>query len=231
MKSLYLILLLTSFAVPFAYSFEKKMHFIKHWKSVFSAITLVALFYLVWDVFFTYTGVWGFNPDYFIGLTIFQLPLEECLFFFLIPYSSLFIHYALLHFFPAVHLSDKIVKWLSVVLIGFVLIIIVLYSDRMYTLINGLVLITALLLGLKDKFNILSRFFLSYLVILIPFTIVNGVLTGSFIPEPIVWYNNEENLGLRFFTIPVEDFGYTFSLMFLNLLLIERFKVIFNTNK
>lgn len=231
MKSLYLILLLASFAVPFAYSFEKKMHFIKHWKAVFLSISLVALFYLVWDVFFTYNGVWGFNPDYFIGLTIFQLPIEEWLFFFLIPYSSLFIHYALLHFFPAVHLSDKLVKWLSVVLIGFVLVIIVLFFDRMYTLINGLVLIAALLLGLKDKFNILSRFFLSYLVILIPFTIVNGVLTGNFIPEPIVWYNNEENLGLRFSTIPVEDFGYTFSLMFLNLLLIERFKVIFNTNK
>ena len=231
MKSLYLILLLASFAVPFAYSFEKKMHFIKHWKSVFSAITLVALFYLVWDVIFTYTGVWGFNPDYFIGFTIFQLPLEECLFFFLIPYSSLFIHYALLHFFPAVQLSDKLVKWLATVLIGFIMVIIILFFDRMYTLINGLVLIAALLLGLKDKFNILNRFFLSYLVILIPFTIVNGVLTGSFIPEPIVWYNNQENLGIRFFTIPLEDFGYTFSLMFLNLLLIERFKVIFNTNK
>jgi len=230
-KSLYFILLLTSFAVPFAYSFEKKMHFIKHWKAVFSAITLVALFYLVWDVFFTYTGVWGFNSDYFIGLTIFQLPLEEWLFFFLIPYASLFIHYALMHFFPVVQLSDKLVKWMTFILIGFLSILVILFYDRMYTLINGLVLIAALILGLKDKFNILNRFFLSYLVILIPFTIVNGVLTGSFIPEPIVWYNNQENLGIRFFTIPVEDFGYTFSLMFLNLLLIERFKVIFNTNK
>jgi lycopene cyclase domain-containing protein len=54
---------------------------------------------------------------------------------------------------------------------------------------------------------------MSYLVILIPFIIINGVLTGSIIGEPIVWYNNAENLGIRFFTIPVEDFLYYF-LMF-----------------
>lgn len=230
-KSLYLILLLASFAVPFVYSFEKKMNFIKHWKAVFLSIALVASFYIVWDVIFTYAGVWGFNPDYFIGLTIFKLPIEEWMFFILIPYASLFIHYALQYFFPAVQLSDKLVKWLTITLIGILFLLVLLFFDRLYTLINSLVLIGALILGLKDKFNILNRFFLSYLVILIPFTIVNGILTGSFIPEPIVWYNNQENLGIRFFTIPLEDFGYTFSLMFLNLLLIERFKIIFNTNK
>jgi lycopene cyclase domain-containing protein len=59
-------------------------------------------------------------------------------------------------------------------------------------------------------------------VILIPFLIVNGILTGSFIDGEVVWYNNNENLGIRFFTIPIEDFGYGFSMILFNLLLIGR---------
>ena len=76
-----------------------------------------------------------------------------------------------------------------------------------------------------DKNNTLHRFYISYLVILIPFVIVNGILTGSFINEPVVWYNNSENFGVRVFTIPVEDFGYAFSMLFFSVILIERFKL------
>jgi lycopene cyclase domain-containing protein len=54
--------------------------------------------------------------------------------------------------------------------------------------------------------------------------IVNGILTGSFIENEVVWYNNNENLGLRFFTIPVEDFAYAFSMLLFNLLIIEKLK-------
>lgn len=59
---------------------------------------------------------------------------------------------------------------------------------------------------------------------LIPFFIVNGILTGTGIQDEIVWYNNSENLGIRIGTIPIEDIGYAFSLLLLNLLLFERFK-------
>jgi len=77
---------------------------------------------------------------------------------------------------------------------------------------------------LLNKNNTLHRFYISYLVILIPFAIVNGILTGSFIDDPVVWYNNAENLGIRFFTIPVEDFGYAFSMLYFSVFLIELLK-------
>jgi lycopene cyclase domain-containing protein len=63
---------------------------------------------------------------------------------------------------------------------------------------------------------------------LIPFFIVNGILTGSFIHQEVVWYNNAENLGIRLFTVPVEDAFYAFSMLFANLILIEKFKKVFN---
>jgi lycopene cyclase domain-containing protein len=59
---------------------------------------------------------------------------------------------------------------------------------------------------------------------LIPFFIVNGILTGTGINEEVVWYNDEENLGIRLLTIPVEDIFYAFSLILLNLLLFKKFK-------
>jgi lycopene cyclase domain-containing protein len=62
------------------------------------------------------------------------------------------------------------------------------------------------------------------LIILVPFFIVNGILTGSFIAEPVVWYNNLENLGIRLFTIPIEDIGYAFNMLFLVVFLNEKFK-------
>ena len=60
-------------------------------------------------------------------------------------------------------------------------------------------------------------------VMLIPFFIVNGILTGSMIENEVVWYNNSENLNIRLFTIPVEDTFYAFSLILTNLALTNYF--------
>jgi lycopene cyclase domain-containing protein len=53
----------------------------------------------------------------------------------------------------------------------------------------------------------------TYVVILIPFFLVNGVLTGSWIPEQVVWYNDEQSLGIRMGTIPVEDTIYNLGML------------------
>lgn len=221
---LYLLLNLGSISIPFAYSFDKKMRFIKHWKAVLLALTIVATVFLIWDAIFTANGVWGFNPDYHLPFLLLGMPIEEWLFFFCIPYSSVFIHYSLAYFKPNLLIPKKITRYIS---IGFILIllpVIFINSDKIYTLVNYCFVIFVLLMGLLFGLKHLQRFYIAFLIILVPFLIVNGVLTGTGIEEPVVWYNNAENLGIRLLTIPIEDIGYAFTMLFGNVLLIEKFK-------
>ena len=67
----------------------------------------------------------------------------------------------------------------------------------------------------------MGRFYFAYGVILIPFFIVNGILTGSFISSEVVWYNDAHNLGLRIGTIPVEDIFYGMLLILMNIAIFE----------
>ena len=220
--SLYLILNIASFLVPFLYSFEKRMRYIKRWKAVFSAIVIVAIFFIVWDIIFTKMGIWSFNPRYHSGIEFFDLPIEEWLFFICIPYASLFIHFAFHYFYPKVSLTDKTVKTIYWIKIFVLLPTIFIHYDKLYTVINYSVLLLLLTYTVFKVPHILNTFFITFLIILIPFTLMNGILTGSFIDESVVSYDNAENLGIRLGTIPIEDVGYAFSMLLMSLVLIKK---------
>ena len=221
---LYLLLNIGSVSIPFLYSFEKKMRFIKHWKQVFTSLTIVATVFIIWDVIFTTNGVWGFNPDYHLNILFFGMPMEEWMFFFCIPYASIFIHYALAYFKPTLLLSKKMTRFITFLFMLILLPLVFLNIEKDYTFVNSIFLLFILLMGAIYGIKHLQRFYISFLVILVPFFIVNGVLTGTGLEEPVVWYNNTKNLGIRLATIPVEDIGYAFTLIFSNILLIEKFK-------
>jgi lycopene cyclase domain-containing protein len=198
------------------------MKYIKRWKAVFSAITITAILFIVWDIIFTKIGVWSFNPRYHSGIEFFDLPIEEWLFFICIPYASLFIHFAFHYFFPKVSLSDKAVRVIYLILMVVLLPTIALHYDKWYTAVNYSFLVLVLTFTILKAPNILNIFFITFLIILVPFSIVNGILTGSFIDEPVVSYNNAENLGIRLGTIPIEDIGYAFSMLLMSLVLIKK---------
>lgn len=220
--SLYLWLDLLSISVPLLCSFHPKIKLHKHFHWIFLAIGLSMIPYIIWDIYFTYSGYWGFNIEYLSGLHLFKLPIEEWLFFVCIPFACMFTHFSLRVINPNMELSEKVTKYIVFTLLLSFAIVGVFNFDKAYTLVDMLFVLIVLAVVYKYKFKLLQSYFLTFLIMLIPFLIVNGVLTGSFIEGEVVWYSDNENLGLRIFTIPVEDSVYAFSMILLNLFLFEQ---------
>ncbi|MCA0427185.1 MAG: lycopene cyclase domain-containing protein [Bacteroidetes bacterium] len=213
--SLYAWLMVLSFAGPFALSFDKKVAFYKTWKLLFPGILLNALIFLSWDIWFTWKGVWGFSTLYTFPQRWFLLPIEEWSFFLVIPYASVFI-YACLEAYFDLSFFKKAGNVISILALLALALVIAVWWDRTYTLVNSavaLVLLAHQFFIKKSKW--MHAFWLAYLVHLIPFLLVNGVLTGFVTPEPVVWYNTSEIIGFRLGTIPVEDTIYAFSCLYI----------------
>ena len=212
MGQLYLWINLLAIFFPLLLSFNKLGHFYKRWTILFKSIAIMWIFVVTWDIWFAYIVVWGFNSRYLIGLNIFHLPLEEWLFFLCIPYSFMFL-YDQLVILKTPNYFKNIENSLDYVFIFIASLFLVFGFPNIYTTFVSIlvILFTSLIKILKPKNK--GIFYISYSLILFPFVLVNGVLTGSLIDKPIVWYNNSENLGVRFITIPIEDFLYYF-LMF-----------------
>src|SRR6476620_1300415 len=109
---LYLTINMASLLVPFLFSFYPKHPFYKHWKNYFAANLIVAAFFIAWDIWFTKMGVWGFNPHYLTGIYFFNLPIEEVLFFIIIPYCSVFVYFSIQYLIPK-NPFQKSQRWIT----------------------------------------------------------------------------------------------------------------------
>lgn len=212
--SLYLWINLMVFAGPFLLSFDKKVHFYKHWITALPAIVIVGVLFIAWDVYFTTNGIWGFNSHYLSGITVFNLPIEECLFFFTVPYACVFIYECVKAYLPKFQpVQFAYVFALLFSLTGIVLAIV--FRDNWYTFsaVLGASLMNMIVyFGWTPKWY--AHFVVSFLITVLPFLAVNGILTGMATAEPIVWYSEKHIMGARIFTIPLEDIYYTFFMLF-----------------
>lgn len=219
----YLLIDIGALIVPLIFSFHSKIKFNKQWNAFWKGNLIITVLFLIWDICFTKAGVWGFNERYTLGVNFFNLPLEEVLFFFCIPYSSVFTYHCFQLFFPKLKTySFGLIS--AILIIGLTVFGFVNFS-KLYTSVTFLALALILIdivFFRNEKW--LSTFYFMYLVILLPFFIVNGVLTGTGLDEPVVWYNNSENLGIRLLTIPLEDMFYGMLLLLMNVLAFESFK-------
>lgn len=224
MQYTYLLINLCSVAVPLAFSFEGKLQFHRKWKALFPALFITATFFIVWDSIFTTQGVWGFNPQYLTGIKLYNLPIEEVLFFFCIPYCCVF-SYEVLNLFIKRDVLGRYAYHAATIFTYILVALAITYSDRAYTFYTS---VFTLIFLLVHRFVIKklywSRLVFAYLIILVPFFIVNGILTGTGLEEPVVWYNDAETLGIRMLTIPIEDSIYGFLLVGMNITLYEKFK-------
>ena len=201
----YLILDLSVLLIPLLFSFEKNIRFYSKWKFVFPAIAITALYFLVWDYFFVRKGIWSFNPDYIIGIYILNIPLEELLFFICIPYACLFIYVVLRDWL----MKDQIILSFNRFVVALIILLLIsgaIHWEKTYTSVTFLS--TAFLLTLlifRWRAEWLFLFFAMYVIHLVPFSVINGILTAL----PVVSYNDEYIMGIKLGTIPVEDLIYS----------------------
>lgn len=216
----YLLILGFSIAGPLALSFDHKVGFYKKWKSLCAAMILPAAFFITWDIIFTKKNVWSFNPDYILGYKISVLPFEEILFFFVVPYCCMFIYECIKSYFPS--LQNERVSKIIFGSIGFLLLVASFFwHDRAYTFWTFI--FTAVLIICVCSFKVIATinitvFLISYLIILLPFLAVNGVLTSL----PVIIYNNTQNSGIRLLSIPFEDVFYGMLLFLMDALIFEK---------
>ena len=225
---LYVFINLGAISIPFIAGFDKRLKFDKQWKFLFPAMLLTMVVFIPWDMLKTYLAVWGFNPRYLLGFYIGNLPVEEWMFFIAIPYACLFTYHSLNYLVKKDYLA-KYADRITLILAILLLVIGLLNTGRLYTTVTfistgGFLLFQRFIV----KGEYMGRFYVMYVVTLIPFFIVNGLLTGSFIPEEVVFYDDTQNLGIRLGTIPVEDMVYGLLMLLMNVTWFEYFRNRFN---
>lgn len=226
----YLILLVFTAFFPIAGSFIQKLQFGSKWRPILIANLVMMFLFIPWDIYFTNKGVWWFNKSYILSIDVMGLPLEEMLFFIIIPSACLFIYESLNH------LSDlRISKNASrIILLVVTLVsaaIALFHPSNAYTLSSfGLSALLALILAIRLPYWT-SRFIIMYAIVWLPFLLINGSLTGSFTAAAVVNYNPEEFMGIRIFTIPLEDAAYNFSMLLIVLAVYTRISLSMSTTR
>jgi lycopene cyclase domain-containing protein len=219
MKWLYLLLDIGTFLGPFFLSFENNVRYRFAWKNSLLSAVIIAIPFLVWDFYFTSNGFWGFNHEYILGIYIFNLPIEEVLFFIVVPFACTFIYEVTKYYFSKVNL-----QWLNrlfYMAIPSYALLLTFIGDIGYYTVSVIISSTLVLFWLLKNSN-LKFVAISFMLSLIPFFLMNGVLTGGMTEAPVVWYNELQKVEPRLWTIPMEDVLYSFTLLVANIILFEK---------
>ena len=88
--SKYMIALVLAGFFPLILSFYPPLKFWRNFRSLILSIILIVLTFGTWDVWATWRNHWFFNNSGISGWKIINLPLEEWLFFVVIPFCCIF---------------------------------------------------------------------------------------------------------------------------------------------
>lgn len=215
----YLLINFFTIIICFIFSFYHKIKFYKHFGSFLVASIIVAIPFILWDAWFTKINVWWFNDNYITGYRILGLPIEEIMFFICIPFSCVFTFYCLNKFFNLSFANNynKVIVYIS---IGVCLLVAIFFYNKIYPFITAIATASILFyLYFIAKVQWIGQASFVYLILMIGFFPVNGILTGTGLNAPIVNYNTYEILNIRMLTIPIEDAVYGYSLFMLNIYL------------
>lgn len=210
MNSLYLWINIGTVLIPLLFTFKGNIGFYRKWVSLMPAILITALIFLCWDQWFTEMNVWGFNAKYVLGFYVLDIPVEEVMFFFTVPYSSVFVYEWLRSSLRKSEAFEELYRWFSLLFFGVSITLLYWYNDRLYTAVSCLILILILgthLMVIRRRY--MSWFYFAYVVCLIPILVIYGILTS----KVVIYYNDAEIIHTRLMNIPYENMLYSLAML------------------
>jgi len=88
--SQYAVILICSGIIPLILSLWPPLGIYRHWKALVVSLGSVIAVFGTWDIYAVSRGHWFFDPDGVFPFRFINLPLEEALFFVVIPFCCIF---------------------------------------------------------------------------------------------------------------------------------------------
>ena len=221
MKVEYLLFNLVIITGPVVSEFSRRIRHVSRWRLKLLVSGIVMIPYIIWDAVVA-DSHWWFNEAYTLDFRLLGLPIGEWLFFITVPFGCLLVWETLPHA-DSWLIRLKPLRYVRGILYAALPVGIWIFSTgRQYT---GLVLFCLGLVGLADMLldvNLLlqPKTYLYLGIVSVLILVFNGYLTA----RPVVLYGEAYQIGYRILTIPLEDFGYGFTLMLFNTMLYERLR-------
>jgi len=214
----YLIILIVTATVSIYLIVKKTNNFLVELKYMLPAIIFSGAIFTILNIRFSEAGIISFNYNYLVGKNILYLPIEEWLFLLVISLLSFAIYQQVKIKFDH---FEKPNLFLAISLVFIVVFGLVAWFSRTKPVTFFIFFLLTVYLSytiFRNRFKQhITKFYIALIISVIPFFLFKGILNSL----PVVLYNNEYNLGIQIYGVPVEDFGYFFLLMLINITIFE----------
>ncbi|MCX7956232.1 MAG: lycopene cyclase domain-containing protein [Patescibacteria group bacterium] len=171
---------------------------------------------------------WSFNKKYITDIKIFNLPIEEIIFFPIVSFSTMIIWINL----KKIIFEKESLFILNLIFFGLIFIsflFLYLKNSKPYLkFINYLFILLIIVDLLILKINLILKF--NFLIFSIFIFLLTFIFNYYLTKRPVVIYNKKYLTNIKILTIPIEDFLYGFNFIYLSSLFFEffsRFSIFF----
>lgn len=182
------------------------------------AIIFSGAIFIMLNIRFLQTGVISFNENYLTGKNILTLPVEEWLFLLIFSLFAFSVYILVNVTFEKFEKPNLFYVLSILLLVGFAF---EAWFSRQKLVPFFVFFLLTIYFGytlFRNRFKPhLTKFYISYFIVLIPFFLIKLVLNSL----PVILYNNDFTLGISLAGVPVEQFANLFLLMLINITIFE----------
>lgn len=214
----YLLILFVLAGLTLFLFIKKSIVFIMELKYMLPAIIFSGTIFIMLKIRFLQSGFISFNENFLMHKNILSLPIEEWLFLLVISFFAFSVYILVNVKFEKFNKPNLFYVVSILLLMGFA-------YEAWYSRQKLIPFFVFFLLSIYFGYTLfrnrfkphLTKFYISYFIVVIPFFLIKIFLNTL----PVILYNNDFTLGIRLFSVPVEEFANLFLLMLINITIFE----------